>query len=185
MEFDPIGIIHSPHHTKDDCPIQPAYASEAEGRVEVFAEFAAGLQDVETSATSTSCTPSTAPVRSSSIRPTFLDDAPHGVFSSRHPCRPNGIGLSIVRLARTPGQCPSRRRHRRPGRYAAPRYQAVHASLRRRGVCLNGLGQRSAVAHQAARPRVGLLRSNKHIEQARSRVAPEVSGGPSCSCATR
>ena len=27
MEFDPIGIIHSPHHTKDDCPIQPAYAS--------------------------------------------------------------------------------------------------------------------------------------------------------------
>ena len=32
------------------------------------------------------------------MRPTFLDDTPHGVFSSRHPCRPNGIGLSIVRL---------------------------------------------------------------------------------------
>jgi len=28
----------------------------------------------------------------------FLDDTPHGVFASRHPCRPNGIGLSIVKL---------------------------------------------------------------------------------------
>ncbi|MCP3897481.1 TrmO family methyltransferase, partial [Moraxella sp.] len=26
------------------------------------------------------------------------DDAPHGVFASRHPCRPNGIGISIVKL---------------------------------------------------------------------------------------
>jgi tRNA-Thr(GGU) m(6)t(6)A37 methyltransferase TsaA len=31
-------------------------------------------------------------------RPTFLDNTPHGVFASRHPCRPNGIGFSIVRL---------------------------------------------------------------------------------------
>ena len=32
------------------------------------------------------------------VRPTFLDDEPHGVFASRHPCRPNGIGLSVVGL---------------------------------------------------------------------------------------
>jgi tRNA-Thr(GGU) m(6)t(6)A37 methyltransferase TsaA len=32
------------------------------------------------------------------IRPTFLDDEPHGIFATRHPCRPNGIGMSIVRL---------------------------------------------------------------------------------------
>jgi len=32
------------------------------------------------------------------VRLTFLDDTPHGLFASRHPCRPNGIGLSIVRL---------------------------------------------------------------------------------------
>lgn len=32
------------------------------------------------------------------IRPTFFDDQPHGIYASRHPCRPNGIGLSIVRL---------------------------------------------------------------------------------------
>ena len=34
------------------------------------------------------------------IRPTFLDDTPHGVFATRHPCRPNGIGMSIVKVAR-------------------------------------------------------------------------------------
>lgn len=32
------------------------------------------------------------------VRPTFLDDLPHGIFASRHPCRPNGIGITIVRL---------------------------------------------------------------------------------------
>jgi tRNA (Thr-GGU) A37 N-methylase len=31
-------------------------------------------------------------------RQTFLDDSPHGVFASRHPCRPNSIGFSIVKL---------------------------------------------------------------------------------------
>ena len=31
-------------------------------------------------------------------RPTFLDDSPHGIFASRHPCRLNSIGFSIVKL---------------------------------------------------------------------------------------
>jgi tRNA (Thr-GGU) A37 N-methylase len=32
-----------------------------------------------------------------------LDDTPHGIFASRHPCRPNGIGISIVKLIRREG----------------------------------------------------------------------------------
>ena len=28
----------------------------------------------------------------------FLDDQEHGVFATRYPCRPNAIGLSVVRL---------------------------------------------------------------------------------------
>ena len=31
---------------------------------------------------------------------TFLDDEQHGIYASRHPCRPNGIGLSVVKLLR-------------------------------------------------------------------------------------
>ena len=32
------------------------------------------------------------------MRPTFLDDEPRGIFSSRHPCRPNGLGMTVVKL---------------------------------------------------------------------------------------
>lgn len=38
------------------------------------------------------------PVLLKLIRPTFLDDDPHGIYASRHPCRPNSIGLSIIHL---------------------------------------------------------------------------------------
>ena len=34
------------------------------------------------------------------VRQTFLDDEPHGIYASRHPCRPNGVGLSVVKLIR-------------------------------------------------------------------------------------
>jgi tRNA-Thr(GGU) m(6)t(6)A37 methyltransferase TsaA len=36
------------------------------------------------------------------VRP-YLDDQAHGVFATRAPCRPNGIGLSVVRLERIAG----------------------------------------------------------------------------------
>ncbi len=33
----------------------------------------------------------------------FLEDVEHGVFATRAPCRPNPIGLSVVRLVRREG----------------------------------------------------------------------------------
>ena len=33
----------------------------------------------------------------------YLDDRPHGVYATRHPARPNHIGLSIVRLVSRTG----------------------------------------------------------------------------------
>ena len=98
MEVSPIGVIHSPFTSKEECPIQPAYASEAEGRVEVFPEFTAGLKDVETFSHIYLLYAFDRAGDVELVRPTFLDDTPRGVFASRHPCRPNGIGLSIVRL---------------------------------------------------------------------------------------
>jgi tRNA (adenine37-N6)-methyltransferase len=101
--MEPIGIIHTPFTTKEDCPIQPLYSSGSIGRVELFLQFEAGLKDIE----------SFSHIyllylldRSGSIelvRPTFLDDEPHGIFASRHPCRPNGIGMSVVKLIRREG----------------------------------------------------------------------------------
>jgi tRNA (adenine37-N6)-methyltransferase len=97
MEVTPIGVIHSPYSTRDECPIQPAF-SEAHGSVEVFPEYAAGLKDVETFTHVYLLYEFNRAGDVELVRPTFLDDAPHGIFASRHPCRPNAIGMSIVRL---------------------------------------------------------------------------------------
>ena len=98
MEIKPIGIIHSPFATKESCPIQPLYANGAAGRVEVFREFAAGLQDVESFSHIYLLYLLDRAGKIELVRETFLDDAPHGIYASRHPCRPNGMGMSIVKL---------------------------------------------------------------------------------------
>jgi tRNA-Thr(GGU) m(6)t(6)A37 methyltransferase TsaA len=95
--FQSIGVIHSPFIDSIQTPIQPT-RSQAAGQVEVYPEFADGLEDIEGFShifllyvfhQSTSYT--------MRVRP-FLDDQMHGLFATRHPRRPNPIGLSVVRL---------------------------------------------------------------------------------------
>jgi tRNA-Thr(GGU) m(6)t(6)A37 methyltransferase TsaA len=100
MEIAPIGIIHSPFATKESCPIQPLYSSGAVGRVEVLEEFEAGLKDVEMFSHIYLLYSLDRAGKIELVRETFLDDTPHGIYASRHPCRPNGIGLSIVKLVK-------------------------------------------------------------------------------------
>ncbi|MFA4835990.1 MAG: tRNA (N6-threonylcarbamoyladenosine(37)-N6)-methyltransferase TrmO [Dehalococcoidia bacterium] len=100
MILEPIGIIHTSYKTKGECPIQPVYASDCSGRVEVFPEYKEGLKDIETFSHIILLYFFDRMGKIDLVRPTFLDDQPHGIYASRHPCRPNGIGLSIVRLVR-------------------------------------------------------------------------------------
>jgi tRNA-Thr(GGU) m(6)t(6)A37 methyltransferase TsaA len=95
-----IGVIHSPFATKEACPIQPAQAAGAAGTVEIFPAFEPGLADIETFSHIHLIYrfDRAGPVRLTTV--TFLDDATHGVFATRHPCRPNGLGMSVVRLLR-------------------------------------------------------------------------------------
>ena len=99
MEFTmkPIGVIHSPFADKRQTPIQ-ASCSLAVGQVEVYPEFAEGLQDVEGFShlillyvfhRSSGYTLRVKP---------FLDDQWRGLFATRHPSRPNPLGLSVVHL---------------------------------------------------------------------------------------
>jgi len=93
----PIGVIHTPFTATQGMPIQPIF-SQASGRVEVFPEYADGLKDVE----GFSHIILIYVLHGSNgytlhVRP-FLDDHERGLFATRHPCRPNPIGLSIVRL---------------------------------------------------------------------------------------
>jgi tRNA-Thr(GGU) m(6)t(6)A37 methyltransferase TsaA len=103
VEFNPIGVIHSPYKSKEQCPIQPLYASEAEGRVEVFEQYAEGLKDIESFSHIYLLYFFDRGGEVRLVRATFLDDHPHGIFASRHPGRPNGIGISIVKLVRRDG----------------------------------------------------------------------------------
>lgn len=99
MEFvmRPIGVIHSPFTDKRQTPIQ-ASRSQAIGQVEVYPEFAEGLQDIE----GFSYIILLYVFHESSgyalrVKP-FLDDQLHGLFATRYPGRPNQIGLSVVKL---------------------------------------------------------------------------------------
>ncbi len=99
----PIGVIRTPFKTKDDAPIQGTLGPDARGTAEVFPDFEDGLKDIETFTHLILLYLFDRAGAVKLVRPTFLDDAPHGVFASRHPCRPNGIGLTVVRLLKRSG----------------------------------------------------------------------------------
>ncbi|MCU0577820.1 MAG: tRNA (N6-threonylcarbamoyladenosine(37)-N6)-methyltransferase TrmO [Desulfobacterota bacterium] len=103
LTYAPIGIIRSPHTDPERTPIQPVYAQGCPGRAEVMPQYAEGLKDLDGfshiiliyhfhKAGSVQLT----------VQP-FLQDVERGVFSTRAPCRPNSIGLSIVELLRREG----------------------------------------------------------------------------------
>lgn len=96
--FQPIGIIHTPIKEKRESPIQSA-RSKINGEVEIFQEFSEGLDGIEEfSNVYLLYHLNQADLAVSLQVKPFLDDQLHGVFATRHPCRPNPIGLSIVRL---------------------------------------------------------------------------------------
>ena len=98
--LSPIGVIHSPFQTKDAAPIQGAFAAEIAGQIELFPEYEAGLKDIELFSHLILMYHFDRSGAIELVRQTFLDDTPHGIFASRHPCRPSGLGLTVVRLTR-------------------------------------------------------------------------------------
>ena len=102
LSLHPIGLIHSPFRDQGETPIQSAF-SQAEGTVEVYPEYVAGLQDIE----------GFSHIillywfhRSDGYRlvvKPFMDQVERGLFSIRYPARPNPIGISVVELVRREG----------------------------------------------------------------------------------
>ena len=99
MQFimHPIGIIHSPYTKLEGMPIQ-ASRSQARGVVEIYPEFAEGLQDLEGFSHIFLLYAFHESSSYSLLVKPFLDYQLHGLFATRHPYRPNPIGLSVVRL---------------------------------------------------------------------------------------
>lgn len=101
--MQPIGIIHSPFKNLQEMPIQPRGAALREGTVEVYAEFAAGLRDLDGFSHIYLLYLFHMAQRTEMTVIPFMDTAVRGVFATRSPLRPNHIGLSIVELAGVAG----------------------------------------------------------------------------------
>lgn len=101
--YVPIGIVHSPFSDIAGMPIQPSWARDIRGSIEICPEFVAGLRDLEEFShliliyALHRCNGYALEVKP------FLDPWPHGIFATRAPKRPNAIGLSTVRLTAIQG----------------------------------------------------------------------------------
>lgn len=98
MNLQPIGVIHSPHKEANGTPVQASLAIGIGGTVEVFPQFAAGLKDLEGFERIWLVYWFDRAKQAELVVTPYLDPAPHGLFATRAPCRPNPIGISAVRL---------------------------------------------------------------------------------------
>jgi tRNA-Thr(GGU) m(6)t(6)A37 methyltransferase TsaA len=104
ITYKSIGTIRSPFKEREDMPIQPCGAVGVAGTVELREEFTEGLKDLDGfSHLILIYHFHLSRGFDLEIEP-FLDGAPHGVFSTRAPRRPNPIGLSVVKLVGIKGR---------------------------------------------------------------------------------
>jgi tRNA-Thr(GGU) m(6)t(6)A37 methyltransferase TsaA len=98
MELKAIGTIHSPFRDAAGAPIQPAFAGDTEGTVELSPEYEEALADLEgfERIWLLYWFDRASPFKTK-VKP-YMDDNPRGLFATRAPARPNRIGLSCVRL---------------------------------------------------------------------------------------
>lgn len=96
--FKAIGVIRTPFLDVEGMPIQPIGAIGVKGVIELREDLALGLKDLEGFSHITLLYWFHLSKGYSLHVLPFLDRTPRGVFSTRVPRRPNGIGISVVRL---------------------------------------------------------------------------------------
>ncbi|MGA2797600.1 MAG: tRNA (N6-threonylcarbamoyladenosine(37)-N6)-methyltransferase TrmO [Thermoguttaceae bacterium] len=98
IEFQPIGIVNSPFKEQPGTPIQPLYAENARGKIEIFEPYRAALKDLSGFSRvwliyyfdrAKTWEPMVVPYR---------DVRQRGLFATRAPARPNAIGISAAKL---------------------------------------------------------------------------------------
>ncbi len=103
VQYNPIGIIHSPFKELHGMPIQPVGARGVRGTIELEKEYETGLKDLDGFSHILLiyhfhlCNG-----HSLEVKP-FLDTVKRGIFATRAPKRPNPIGISVVRLEKIEG----------------------------------------------------------------------------------
>lgn len=100
----PIGKIKTLFKDKVSAPVQGVFTNGSSGTVEIFEEYESGLKDLDGFSHIYLIYVFDRAGKIELIRKPFLDDTPRGLFSTRHPCRPNSIGITIVRLISRKGR---------------------------------------------------------------------------------
>ena len=94
----PIGIIRTPFANASGTPIQSVFGGQFAGKVIVDDRYVAALEDVEGfERIWLIYWMDRADAFRSRVVP-YLDQREHGLFATRSPCRPNPVGISVVRL---------------------------------------------------------------------------------------
>lgn len=100
FEFKPVGFIRTQNRKTEETPIQPSYAGNYTGKVEILLEFIPGMKDLEGFSHIILIYVFDRHRKGDfklHVRPS-MDKEKRGVFASRSPKRPNNIGLSIVKV---------------------------------------------------------------------------------------
>ena len=100
LKCKPVGIIHSSLKEAKGSPIQPVFAGNSEGIVEVYEPYREALKDLDGFERIWLIYWFHKAIEFRPIVTPFLDTAERGLFATRAPCRPNPIGMSPVRLLR-------------------------------------------------------------------------------------
>jgi tRNA-Thr(GGU) m(6)t(6)A37 methyltransferase TsaA len=103
LTMKPIGYVRSPYEHARDVPRGLGAKHTADGVLEIGAEFADGLTDIEGFSHLFVIWAFDRSEGYELIGRPPTDDRPHGVFATRSPRRPNPIGLTVVELLRREG----------------------------------------------------------------------------------
>ncbi len=98
IALHPIGVVHSPYTDTAQVPKGPGARHDAEGVLDIGAEFEAGLTDIEGFSHLYVLWHCDRADGYDLLSQPPMADRPHGVFATRSPRRPNAIGLTVVAL---------------------------------------------------------------------------------------
>jgi tRNA-Thr(GGU) m(6)t(6)A37 methyltransferase TsaA len=104
FSMQPIGYVRSPYRDTHEIPKGLGAKHEAEGVLEIRAEFELGLTDIEGFSHLFVIWAFDRSEGYDMIVTPPSDNRPHGLFATRSPRRPNPIGLTVVELLRRDGR---------------------------------------------------------------------------------
>jgi tRNA-Thr(GGU) m(6)t(6)A37 methyltransferase TsaA len=103
LSMQPIGYVRSPYKDTRDIPRGLGAKHEAEGVLEIIAEFEPGLTDIDGFSHLFIIWAFDRSEGYTLVVTPPSDNRPHGVFATRSPRRPNPIALTVVELLHRDG----------------------------------------------------------------------------------